>query len=99
MQVYEESGCRIVSGVQVVDLPNPLGIPVSTAEEAVSATEHAIRTYDHRLGDRMRIWAMPFDSSHSTGELLAALKRLADSYGTGMTIHQMNRGLGCGLPL
>ena len=91
MQAYEESGCRIVSGAQVVDLPNPLGIAVSMSEEAISATEHAIRTYDHRLGDRMRIWAMPFDASHCTGELLAALKKLADTYGTGMTIHQMNR--------
>ena len=91
MGAYEQSGCRIVTGVQVIEMPNPMGIPVSTAEDAISSTEHAIRTYDHRLSDRMRVWSMPFDSTHCTGELLTALKKLADSYGTGITIHLMNR--------
>ena len=52
--------------------------------------ENTIREYDHRLDDRVRAWAMPFDASYSTDELLVAAKRLADEYGTGLTLHQIN---------
>ncbi|CAI8012283.1 5'-deoxyadenosine deaminase [Geodia barretti] len=52
--------------------------------------EKTIRDYDHRLDDRVRAWAMPFDASYSTDELLRGAKRLADEYGTGLTLHQIN---------
>ena len=44
MQAYDSSGCRIVLGSQVVDLPNPLGLAVTSTREAVSLVEETIRT-------------------------------------------------------
>ena len=90
MQAYDSSGCRIVLGSQVVDLPNPLGLTITSTREAVSLVEETIRTYDHRLDDRVRAWAMPFSADYSTPELLTEAKRLADAYGTGLTLHQTN---------
>ena len=91
MQAYEESGCRIVVGNQVVDKPNPLRLPVYTLDEAVQRMEHTIQQYDHRLDDRVRAWAMPFDAAFCSDEVLVAAKQLADHYHTGITLHQANR--------
>jgi len=62
MQAYEQSGCRIVIGAQVVDQPNPINLPVRTTHDAIATMEHTIQTYNHRLNDRVRAWAMPFSS-------------------------------------
>jgi len=35
-QAYQESGCRIIVGRQVVDQPNPINLPVSTTQQAVT---------------------------------------------------------------
>jgi cytosine/adenosine deaminase-related metal-dependent hydrolase len=91
MQAYEESGCRIVVGNQVVDKPNPLRLPVYTLDEAVQRMENTIQQYDHRLNDRVRAWAMPFDAAFCSDEVLVAAKQLADRYHTGITLHQANR--------
>jgi 5-methylthioadenosine/S-adenosylhomocysteine deaminase len=91
MQAYEESGCRLVVGQQVVDKPNPLHLPVYELDEAVRRMEETIRTYDHRLDGRMRAWAMPFDAAFCSDALLQEAKELADTYNTGMTLHQANR--------
>jgi 5-methylthioadenosine/S-adenosylhomocysteine deaminase len=90
MQAYEESGCRIVVGAQVVDQPNPINIPVSSTPDAIALMEKTITAYDHRLSDRVRAWAMPFSADYATPELLVAAKRLADQYHTGLTLHQSN---------
>jgi 5-methylthioadenosine/S-adenosylhomocysteine deaminase len=90
MQAYEESGCRIVVGAQVVDQPNPINIPVTSTEDSIAIMERTIKTYDHRLSDRMRAWAMPFAADYATQELLVAAKRLADQYQCGLTLHQSN---------
>jgi 5-methylthioadenosine/S-adenosylhomocysteine deaminase len=90
MQAYEESGCRIVVGAQVVDQPNPINIPVTTTQDSIALMEKTIQTYDHRLDDRVRAWAMPFSADFSTPELLVAAKRLADQYQVGLTLHQSN---------
>ena len=90
MQAYEESGCRIVLGSQVVDQPNPINLPVSATSEAIAIMEKTIKAYDHRLDDRVRAWAMPFAADYATSELLLAAKRLADQYQTGLTLHQSN---------
>ncbi len=90
MQAYEESGCRIILGAQVVDQPNPLNIPVDTADEAVSKMRNVIETYDGNLDGRVRAWAMPFSADYSSLELLREAKGLAESYGTGLTLHQSN---------
>jgi 5-methylthioadenosine/S-adenosylhomocysteine deaminase len=90
MQAYEESGCRIVVGAQVVDQPNPINIPVTTTQDSIALMEKTIQTYDHRLDDRVRAWAMPFSADFSTPELLVAAKCLADQYQVGLTLHQSN---------
>ena len=90
MDAYEQSGCRIIIGTHVTDKPNPVNLPQYETEEAISIMENTIRDYDHRLNDRVRAWAMPFDASYSTDEMLVAAKRLADEYGTGLTLHQTN---------
>jgi len=89
-QAYAESGCRIVVGAQVVDRPNPINIPVSSTQDAIAMMESTIRTYDHRLDDRVRAWAMPFAADYASDELLVAAKRVADDYQTGLTLHQSN---------
>lgn len=91
MQAYEESGCRIVVGQQVVDQPNPLRLPVTSTEEAVQRMEDTVQRYDGRLNGRMRAWVMPFDAAFCSDALLSAAKGLADHYHTGMTLHQANR--------
>jgi 5-methylthioadenosine/S-adenosylhomocysteine deaminase len=90
MQAYEESGCRIVVGAQVVDQPNPINIPVTTTEASIGIMEKTIQAYDHRLNDRVRAWAMPFAADYASEALLVAAKRLADQYQTGLTLHQSN---------
>ena len=90
MQAYEESGCRIILGTHVTDRPNPVNLPVYSTADAIAIMEDTIRRYDHRLADRVRAWAMPFDAAYSTDELLIAAKRLADDYGSGLTLHQLN---------
>ena len=90
LQAYEDSGCRIILGRHVADVPNPLGIPVTSTEVAASLMEETVRAYDHRLGGRIRAWAMPFSADYSTPELLVAAKAVADRYQTGMTLHQPN---------
>jgi cytosine/adenosine deaminase-related metal-dependent hydrolase len=91
MQAYAESGCRIVLGQQVVDKPNPIRLPVYTPDDAVRRMEDTTQTYDHRLDDRVRAWAMPFDAAYCSDALLTAAKGLADQYATGITLHQSNR--------
>ena len=87
MQAYEDSGCRIILGEGLTDIPEPRKLPLYSTEEAISRMEKYIRTYDHRLNDRVRAWTMPFSAFNCTPELLKASKRLADQYGTGMTLH------------
>ncbi|MFQ5933579.1 MAG: amidohydrolase family protein [Dehalococcoidia bacterium] len=90
MQAYEESGCRIIVGAGVGDLPNPLNLPLIPPKEALKQAEVTIRTYNNRLDGRVRAWAMPFSSDQASQELLAESKKLADAYETGMTVHMAN---------
>lgn len=90
MQAYRESGCRIVVGKQVVDMPNPLNLPVTSLEQAVSQIEDVVRTYDGCLDGRVRAWVMPFAADYCTRELLLAGNEIANRYETGMTLHQSN---------
>ena len=90
MQAYSESGCRIIVGKHVADLPNTINVPVSSTDDAVAEMERVIQTYDHQLDDRVRAWAMPFSPAFSSPELLLAAKRLADEYRTGLTLHYTN---------
>ncbi|MEK7806808.1 MAG: amidohydrolase [Chloroflexota bacterium] len=90
MRAYQESGCRVVVGSQVVDSPNPLNLPVMPVPRAVSQMEEVVRAYDGRLDGRVRAWTMPFAADYCSQELLVAAKEIADRYHTGMTLHQTN---------
>ena len=91
MQAYEDSGCRIILGEGLTDIPEQRKLPLYSTEDAIRRIEHTIKTYDHRLNDRVRAWAMPFSAFNCTPELLKAAKRLADHYDTGMTLHHTIR--------
>ena len=90
LKAYRESGCRIVVGSHVVDLPNMVNVPVSSTSDAIATMERTIRDYDGALEGRIRAWTMPLSADEASGELLVAAKRMADSYNTGMTIHLVN---------
>ncbi len=90
MQAYEDSGCRVILGEGLTDIPEPRKLPLYPAEEGISRTENWIKKYDHRLSDRVRAWAMPFSALNCTPQLLKGLKRVADEYGTGLTLHHQS---------
>ena len=90
MQAYEESGCRIIIGRHVTDLPNSLNLPVYSTDEALAITRETIEKFNQRLEGRVRAWSMPFSAGFASPELLVAAKELADQYGTGMTLHHSN---------
>lgn len=87
LQAYEDSGCRIIVGDGLTDIPEQRKLPVYPTQDALGRTEQMIKKYDHRLDDRMRAWAMPFSAVNCTPELLRGLKKIADEYETGMTLH------------
>ena len=90
LDAYQESGCRVVIGTQVVDKPNPFNLPVTSSKEASLLIRDTIRTYDHELNDRVRAWAMPFSTEFASIPLLQSAKDIADEHGTGLTIHFNN---------
>ncbi|PKB66097.1 MAG: hypothetical protein BZY81_08020 [SAR202 cluster bacterium Io17-Chloro-G4] len=90
MKAYEESGCRIVLGKQVVDQDNPLNLPVYPLNEAVSIMEDTVKSYNGMLDGRISAWTMPFASEYCNTDLLVAAKDIADRYNTSMTLHQSN---------
>ena len=90
LDAYQESGCRVVIGAQVVDKPNPLNLPVTSSKEASQLIRDTIQTYDHELNDRVRAWAMPFSPEFASIPLLQSAKDIADEYDTGLTIHFNN---------
>ena len=90
LRAYEQSGCRIIVGAHVTDLPNPVNLPVYDTDEAVAIVERTIRDYDGALDGRVRAWAMPFGPNFATPRLLRESKRLADDNGVSLTLHFNN---------
>ena len=90
LRAYEQSGCRIIVGAHVTDLPNPVNLPVYDTGEAVAIVERTIRDYDGALDGRVRAWAMPFGPNFATPRLLQESKRLADENGVSLTLHFNN---------
>ena len=90
LDAYRQTGCRIIVGTHVTDKPNPLNLPVSSTADAISTVEAAIKDFDGQLDGRVRAWAMPFSPNFCSDELLIECKRLADHYGTGLTLHYNN---------
>jgi 5-methylthioadenosine/S-adenosylhomocysteine deaminase len=92
MQAYANARCRVITGESLVDKPDERSLPRYSTDEALARTERLIKRYDHHLEDRVRVWAMPFGNDNSTRDLLVGVKRLADQYGTGVTIHHSSIG-------
>jgi len=90
LRAYEQSGCRIIVGAHVTDLPNPVNLPVYDTDEAVAIVGRTIRDYDGALDGRVRAWAMPFGPNFATPRLLQESKRLADDSGVSLTLHFNN---------
>ena len=90
LRAYEQSGCRIIVGAHVTDLPNPVNLPVYETDEAVDIVGRVIRDYDGVLDGRVRAWAMPFGPNFATPRLLQESKRLADENGVSLTLHFNN---------
>ena len=90
LRAYEQSGCRVIVGAHVTDLPNPVNLPVYETEEAIAIVERVIRDYNGALDGRVQAWAMPFAPSASTPRLLQESKRLADDNGVSLTLHYNN---------
>ena len=87
MQAYRESGCRIIVGTHVADLPNPLNLPVSATDAAIRTMEQTIAQHHNTQEGRVQAWSMPFSPQYASSELLIAAKDLADRYHTGLTTH------------
>ena len=90
MKAYQESGCRIIVGTQVADLPNSLNLPVTSTKDAATAMRTTIRTYDRELDGRVRAWAMPFSPALASRELLRAAREISEEFHTGLTLHFNN---------
>ena len=90
LRAYEQSGCRIIVGAHVTDMPNPTNLPVYDTGEAIDIMGRTIRDYDGALDGRVRAWAMPFGPNFMTPRLLQESKRLADENGVSLTLHFNN---------
>lgn len=87
LAAYEKAGCRVVIGEQVQDRENGLHLPVYDTVDALERLEASINALDGRLSGRVRAWAMPFSLEFCSPELLIGAKRIADQYGTALTLH------------
>ena len=87
LAAYDQAGCRVVIGEQVQDRENGLHLPVHDTVEALERVEASISALDGRLSGRVRAWAMPFSLEFCSPELLIGAKRIADRYGTSLTLH------------
>lgn len=87
MESYRASGCRIVTGAQVTDMPNPLNIPAYDTDEALAITRSTIADFDGELDGMVSAWAMPFSSEFASPELLSGIARIAKDSRTRTTIH------------
>ena len=87
LAAYDQAGCRVVIGEQVQDRENALRLPVYDTADALERVEASINELDGRLSGRVRAWAMPFSLEFCSPELLVGAKRIADHYGTALTLH------------
>jgi cytosine/adenosine deaminase-related metal-dependent hydrolase len=87
LQAYEDSGIRVITGECVTDLQGRLNLPRYSVKEAVARTATFVGKWNGRLQGRIQAWAMPFSPETCSGELLRALKQIADEHKTGLTLH------------
>ena len=87
MDAYRIAGCRVVTGTQVTDRPNPLNVPTYDTDKALAITENTVAEFDGELDGMMRAWAMPFSTEYASPELLSGVARIAKDNDTRVTIH------------
>src|SRR5881398_2351421 len=87
LQAYQDAGIRVILGDCVTDREAPFPLPRYQASEAVDRTSAFLKKWNGRLNGRLRAWAMPFSPETCSGDLLRALKRLADEHRTFLTLH------------
>ncbi len=86
-QAYDDAGIRVITGECVTDQEGRLNLPRYSVKEAVDRTAGFLQKWNGRLQGRVRAWAMPFSPETCSGELLRALKSVADEHSTGLTLH------------
>ena len=92
MEAYEQTGVRLVTGIQVTDRENPYRMNVYSHDEALQTTESFITQYNGALEGKLHAWAMPFSPEYVAGPLLKDLKLLSDQLEVGSTLHINNAG-------
>ena len=92
MDAYDESGIRLITGIQVTDRENPYRMAVYSHDDAIRTTESFITEYNGSLEGRVYAWAMPFSPEYVGGTLLRELKLLSDQLNVGSTLHVNNAG-------
>jgi len=92
MEAYEQTGVRLITGIQVTDRENPYRMNVYSHDEALQTTESFITQYNGALEGKLHAWAMPFSPEYVGGSLLKDLKLLSDQLEVGSTLHINNAG-------
>ena len=92
MEAYEQTGVRLITGIQITDRENPYRMNVYSHDEALQTTESFIRQYNGALEGKLHAWAMPFSPEYVAGPLLKDLKLLSDQLEVGSTLHINNAG-------
>jgi 5-methylthioadenosine/S-adenosylhomocysteine deaminase len=87
LQAYQDAGIRVILGECVTDREAPFPLPRYAPAEAIDRTSAFLKKWHGRLEGRVRAWAMPFSPETCSGDLLRALKRLADEHRTFLTLH------------
>ena len=92
MEAYEQTGVRLITGIQITDRENPYRMNVYSHDEALQTTESFITQYNGALEGKLHAWAMPFSPEYVGGPLLKDLKLLSDQLEVGSTLHINNAG-------
>ena len=87
MDAYAAAGCRIVTGIQLADKPNPLNIPVCDTDAALTLARDFIERYNGALGGMMSAWAMPFSPDFASAALMRGCAEIARGLGVRLTTH------------
>ena len=87
MDAYAAAGCRIVTGIQLADKPNPLNIPVCGTDAALALARDFIERHDGALGGMMSAWAMPFSPDFASADLMRGCAEIARGLGVRLTTH------------
>ncbi|MEM4281904.1 MAG: amidohydrolase family protein [Candidatus Caldarchaeum sp.] len=87
VKAIDDAGIRAVVGRDVVDIPNPLNLPVRDTNEAVKTLEDTLKSYSALSNGRVKAWVTVFSPDYASDELLIKAKELADRYHTVLTLH------------